>query len=104
MVRGLGPDLAHVRRVRERLRVVGAAALGCGRMFLENQICSGRVYRIGRLGIGKQEIFWLAGLPDTVKLTVSTRPQAGSVAVFPAFRTVPPANPLHAPRPGFSRK
>ena len=32
MVRGLGPNLAHVRRVRERLRVVGAAALGSGRI------------------------------------------------------------------------
>ena len=32
MVRGLGSNLAHVRRVRERLRVVRAAALGSGRI------------------------------------------------------------------------
>ncbi len=34
-MRGLGLNLAHVRRMRERLRVVGAAALGSGRIFFD---------------------------------------------------------------------
>lgn len=35
LIRGFGLNLAHVRRERERLRVVGAAALGSGRIFFD---------------------------------------------------------------------
>ena len=78
-------------------RFIGHAWLALNR--LGGSICSGSVSRIGRLGFGKKEVFRLVGLPDTVKHTVSTRPQAGSVAPFPACRLERTASPLRAPGP-----
>ena len=71
---------------------------------LGGSICSGSVYRIGRLGFGRQGNIRDVGSSDTVKNTVSTRPQAGSVALLPVCRPVPPANPLPAAGPDSSRK